>query len=56
MAEENKNFETYIRQDSGCWKVVFSVGVQSFELDYDAESKEHAEWMKKQLDKALKSV
>jgi hypothetical protein len=36
--------------------VGFSVGVQSFELDYDAESKEQAEWMQKQLDKALRNT
>ncbi len=38
---------------NGRWTVKFSVGVQTFTLDYRVEEKQEADWMVKQLATAL---
>lgn len=38
-----------VKKNGGYWKVRFNHEVQFFTLDYEAETKEEAEWMKDRL-------
>lgn len=41
---------------NGSYAVTFTVGVQTFTLDYHPDSKKEAEWMAEQLRNALRRV
>ncbi len=47
--------ETKIEKRGGKWVVIFTIGVQTFELAYGG-TKAEANWMKKMLDNAFKNI
>lgn len=42
--------------DKECYIIEFSIGVQHFKLNYEVEEIERAQWMKNNLETALKSI
>ena len=51
MKHDEKKIEVEIVPKSDEYEIKFSMGVQSFTLDYKVEEKEEIEWMKNTLEK-----
>ena len=49
-------FEITIRDRGNAWWVYMRVGVQSFPVGFGSETKEHAEWYAKMLERALTNI